>query len=228
MISFIIPTYNESRYIQNTLNKLLEIIELEDEVIVVDGQSEDNTVALIKRFSKVRIIENCKRGRAVQMNRGAEVSNNNYLLFLHADTVLSKLGLKALKNTLKNDNVYWGWFKMRFDSNKYIYRVLEKLAEFRNDLIQEPVGDHGIFVRKTLFQQIGAYPEIQLMEDVELITKLKKLHNGNKINIPIFTSPRRFENSGIIKTTLNMCILRILHFFRIDTSFLSKHYKEYR
>ena len=71
MISFIIPTYNESNYIEHTLTKLIEIIDDQDEVIVVDGNSEDNTVELVKTFTNVKRIENCNKGRAIQMNKGA-------------------------------------------------------------------------------------------------------------------------------------------------------------
>ncbi len=228
MISFIIPTYNESEYIENTLSKLVDIVDNKDEIIVVDGDSEDNTARITKNFSQVILLEKCKRGRAFQMNTGADIANNYYLLFLHADTELSSLGLMKLKETLLSSNVCWGWFKMRFNSPRFIYRVLEKLAEIRNDVSQEPMGDHGIFVRKDLFKQLGGYPEIELMEDVELVKKLKKMFKGKKIDIPITTSVRRFENGGVFRTTLKIIIIRTLYYFNVNPKYVAKYYETSR
>lgn len=228
MISFVIPTYNESGYIENTLSKIITITESCDEIIVVDGSSNDNTVELVKAFPGVKIVEVSDRGRALQMNKGAETAKNEYILFLHADTRLSKEGLIKLKNIISSGNIYWGWFRMRFDSNRVVYQFLERLAELRNDLVREPLGDHGLFVRKDIFNKIGGYPEIDIMEDVELVNKLKKLHKGIKINIPVITSPRRFENNGVFKTVLKICILRTLYYFRANSEFISKYYRDSR
>ena len=227
MLTFITPTYNECTTIEYTLSELLKVINEQDEVIVVDGDSEDGTQQIVNKFKRVKLLQS-QRGRAVQMNMGVRESKNNYIFFLHADTLIDETGLKLLKEEIKDNNVSWGWFKLKFSSSKKIYRILEFLASFRTNLVQEPLGDHGIFVNKQIFEKVGGYPEIPLMEDVELVKKLKKISKGKRINHFVTSSPRRLEKGGILKTVLKMCLIRTLYFFGTSSETLSNHYSTVR
>lgn len=228
MISIVIPTYNESSTIEENLTKLLSIISPDDEVIVVDGRSEDGTADKVKKYNKLKFIQHEERGRAVQMNRGVGETTKDYVLFLHADTTIDEAGLEKLKYEINNNRVAWGWFSIRLNSPKYIYRILETLASCRTILAHDPLGDHGIFVRKELFKTIGGYPEIPIMEDIELVKKLKKISEGKRINHYVLTSVRRFERAGIFRTVLNISMMRIAYYFGKSPDALSRWYLNHR
>lgn len=228
MISFIIPTYNESSTVETTLYNLFKVISNEDEVIVVDGKSEDETVEKVKTIPKVRIIKSLERGRAVQMNLGAKEAKGDYIFFLHADTQIDQEGIKQLKNEITTNKPNWGWFILKLNSPKFIYRIIETLACYRTRIAHEPLGDHGIFVRRKIFEKIGGYPEIPLMEDIELVKRLKKISRGIRINHYVLSSVRRFEKGGIFNTILNICWMRILYYFGIPSKYLIKNYKNIR
>jgi len=228
MFSFIIPTLNESSTIADTLNVLLNVIDRDCEIIVVDGKSEDNTVEIVNSFSNVTLIKNCKRGRAVQMNRGAAEAKNEYLFFLHADTTVDSIGYAKLVNEVSKNNLKWGWFSIKLNSPRFIFRILETLASYRTKIAHEPLGDHGIFVKKELFQKIGGYPEIPIMEDIELVKKLKNISRGKRIDHYVLTSVRRFERGGIFTTVFNISMIRIAYYFGKSPDTLSSWYLNHR
>ena len=228
MFSFVIPTYNESSTIEKTLSSLLPNLNEEDEVIVVDGLSEDDTVQKTRNFPTVRLIESDKRGRATQMNLGAENASKEYVFFLHADTTIDKTGLEKLRHEILNSQIPWGWFTLKLNSPKLIYRILETVACFRTDIAQEPLGDHGIFLKKSLFDEVGGYPEIPIMEDIELVKKIKRKSRGKKIDHFVLSSVRRFEREGILKNCLKISIMRVKYFIGYSPSELSRSYLDYR
>ncbi len=228
MISIVIPTYNESNTIEQNLDNLLRIISPGDEVIIVDGNSEDDTTDKVKKYKELKLIPCGKRGRAVQMNMGAREALNEYILFLHADTTIDSTGIKKLKSGIRNSAHTWGWFSLRLNPPKYIYRVFETLASYRTKVAHEPLGDHGIFVKKELFKKIGGYPEIPIMEDVELVKKLKKITKGTRIGHHVLTSVRRFERGGIFSTALNITMMRVAYYFGKSPEELSSWYLNHR
>ena len=223
MISIVIPTYNESAIIEGTLNSLNESISSEDEVIVVDGMSEDDTREIVGGFPGVILITS-RRGRAVQMNAGAKIAKGEYILFLHADVLINESCISMLKNQTRNNEVKWGWFSIRLDSPRFIFRVLETGANLRNRLTGIPLGDHGIFVKRDVFHGIGGFPEIPIMEDLEFVRKIRIISKGVEVKSPIKTSIRRFENSGIIRTFFKMWILRILYYLGMPPEKLTRYY----
>lgn len=227
MISIVIPTYNESAIIGGTLERLSEIITPQDEIIVVDGFSEDNTGEIVGEFPGVRLIVS-SRGRAAQMNTGAEIAAGVYLLFLHADVQIDENCLSALKCRIAENGVRWGWFTLKLSSPKFIYRVLEMGANLRNRLTGIPLGDHGIFVKKDAFHQAGGFPEIPVMEDLEFVRRMKLIVKGVEIKSPVQISVRRFERTGILKTIFLMWMLRILYYFGASPERLTKYYGNVR
>ena len=228
MISIVIPTFNESSTIGPNLEKMLSVISSGDEIIVVDGLSEDGTAEKVKEYKDVTLIENSIRGRAVQMNRGAREAAGEYILFLHADTTIDQTGYKKLINEITQNSINWGWFSIKLNSPKFIFRILETLASFRTKIAQEPLGDHGIFVKKDLFKKVGGYPEIPIMEDVELVKKLKSVSKGKRINHHVLTSIRRFEQGGILSTVMNISFIRIAYYFGKSPEALSGRYLNHR
>jgi rSAM/selenodomain-associated transferase 2 len=227
MISVVIPTYNESAIIPKTLSNLSEALSSEDEVIVVDGMSEDDTREIVGRFPGVILITS-RRGRAVQMNEGAKIAKGEYILFLHADVFMNRSCISMLKNQTRNNEVKWGWFSIRLDSPRFIFRVLETGANLRNRLTGIPLGDHGIFVKRDLFHDIGGFPEIPIMEDLGFVRRIRIISKGVEIKSPIKTSVRRFEISGIVRTFFRMWILRILYYLGMPPEKLAKYYNDIR
>src|SRR5574341_355462 len=201
MISIVIPTYNESSTIESTLINLFEIISTGDEVIVVDGLSEDETKEIAGKFTQAKLVTS-KRGRALQMNMGAEKAENEII----------------------SNRIGWGWFPIKLNSPKFIFRVLELGANMRTSFTGAPFGDHGIFVKKDLFFEVGGFPEMPIMEEIEFVRKVKKISKGVEILSPVRTSVRRFEKSGVLKTFVTMWILRILYYLGMPPETLKRYY----
>lgn len=227
MISIIIPVYNESAILESTLTKLNSIIASQDEIIVVDGGSEDNTGEIARAFPDVKSISS-SRGRAAQMNAGAKIASGEYLLFLHADVLIDEDCLRRLTDQIAGGGIQWGWFTISLDSPRFIYRLLETGANLRNRITGIPLGDHGIFIKKDVFFNIGGFSEIPIMEDLELVRRMKAVINGTEIKSPVKTSVRRFERSGIIRTLSKMWILRILYHFGVSPERLTRYYGSVR
>lgn len=171
MISIIIPTLNEEKYIEKSINSVREQNE-ECEIIIVDGGSSDKTTEIAKNYGKVLISK--KKGRAFQMNLGASEAKGDILLFLHADTTLPKEAFEEIERILKNRKVAAGSFTLYFDEEKTIAN--RKL--FYSFLYNKPFGalwgDHAIFIRKELFNEIGRFPEIEIMEDYAFSKEARK------------------------------------------------------
>jgi len=227
MISIVIPTYNESATVEATLSALYEFISPKDEVIVVDGLSEDNTGEIVSTFPQTKLITS-RRGRAAQMNLGAEKAINQYILFLHADTLVSAECINNMKNEITLNGAKWGWFSIKLDSPKLVFRIIQIGANLRTKLTGTPLGDHGIFVRKDVFLRVGGFPEIPLMEDLEFVKRVKYISKGVEIRSPVRTSVRRFEKSGILKTFITMWALRVLYYLGTPPEKLARYYAHIR
>jgi len=223
VISVIIPVLNESKTIEHNIMNLLAVKNDDDEIIVVNGLSVDNTQDIVTGYPEVLFINSFINCRAIQMNRGVAEASGDYLLFLHSDTMIDGEAIRKIRIEAGH-NARWGWFDMKMNSGKFIYRIIEKLAGFWTFVVSEPLGDRAIFVRKDVFEETGGYPELYLMEDVEFVKQLRKRGKGKRIKHFVYTSVRRFEKEGVINATLKICILRIMHALRTPDGILAKYY----
>ncbi|QHG18560.1 TIGR04283 family arsenosugar biosynthesis glycosyltransferase [Nostoc sp. ATCC 53789] len=197
-ISIIIPTLNEAGNIKEAIVTTQPNTNIE--VIIVDGGSKDDTIEIAQSLN-VKVISSSP-GRAVQMNAGAVAASGNILLFLHADTRLPTGFDDMIRTALEQPGIVAGAFKLRIDAPLLSLRWVEWGVNVRSHFCQMPYGDQAIFLTKKVFQQIGGFPELPIMEDFELIRCLKPI--GRIVIIPtlVVTSARRWLQKGVFKTTL--------------------------
>lgn len=223
--SIIIPVLNETDNINSLIEHLHDLRAGKNcEIIVVDGDPKGGTINVI-HDKEVRSIVSTL-GRAQQMNAGAAIANGEILIFLHADTQLPVEALQKIGSAMERKEYVGGAFNLGIKSESLIFRIIGYLGSLRSRLTRIPYGDQAIFIRKDYFLRIGGYKEIPLMEDLELMHRIKKL--GGKICIlsdPVNTSPRRWEKEGIIYCTLRYWIILVLYFIGVSPYRLSKFYK---
>lgn len=219
-LSIIIPVYNEAALIQERLKQLKKIIDSTIEIIVVDGVSNDESLPLARAL--VDRVLTAPKGRALQMNAGAKVAQGRYLLFLHIDTQLPESFLKALAAL---DGQEWGFFAVALSGQQFEFRIIECMMNVRSRLTAVATGDQCIFVKKELFEKVGGFKNIPLMEDVDISKRFRKMSKPYYIKQKVITSSRRWEEFGIWKTVFLMWRLRFAFFMGVDpTTFSGKYY----
>ncbi len=194
------------------------------EIIVVDGDPAGSTLQAIRDNGVVRVLSG--PGRARQMNCGASRAQGEVLLFLHSDTLLPLQALTRIGIALADTSIAAGAFDLGFDTKRRIFRITEKYAALRTRLTRVPFGDQAIFVRRAYFERIGGYAEIPLMEDVELMGRIRK--RGDRICIiplKVMTSPRRYEQEGILYCTFRNWALQLCYRAGVSPERLVKWYR---
>ncbi len=224
-ISIIIPVFNETEIINQSLMHLNKIINANIcEVIVVDGNLSGSTVQSIT-LNNIRKISS-PQGRGVQMNAGAEYASGNVLLFLHADTLLPLNAIDHVISVCNNPDIAGGAFDLGIDSSRFLFRITEQYALLRSRMTKIPYGDQAIFLKKEIFNRMGGFKNIPIMEDIDLMRRIK--HCGYKIEFiteQIRTSPRRWENEGILFCTIRNILLSTLFYIGVSPKTLKKWYK---
>jgi len=199
MISIIIPTFNESSCIEKTISKIREYDEnnLVKEIIIADGGSSDNTTTLAAS-NQARVVISNKKGRAAQMNVGASYATGNILYFLHADTIPPKNFTADISNSVKN-GFGAGCFMLSFDYSHWFLKANCWFTRFDVDAIR--FGDQSLFLTRDLFIQTDGFSENHIiMEDQELIKRLKRITRFTIIKKSVLTSARKYLKNGIYKT----------------------------
>jgi rSAM/selenodomain-associated transferase 2 len=222
--SIIIPVYNEARIIENCLASL-QSLRHSAEIIVVDGGSTDHTKLLATPLADKVIDAN--KGRARQMNAGAGSAHGDILLFLHADTLLPATALNDIEQAF-NVCHHWGRFDVSLSGRHPMLKVIGLLMNWRSRITGIATGDQAMFVTASLFNQVGHYPEIALMEDIALSKKLKQHSPPACLHTSVISSGRRWEQFGILKTILLMWSLRLRYFFGASPDHLAAIYNEGR
>lgn len=198
-ISVVIPTLNEEHHLQATIGPLMATPDLE--VIVIDGGSRDETVNIANKAG-AKVLTS-KPGRALQQNLGAESSCGDILLFLHADTRLpTGFGLIIRECLSGPGKPIAGAFSLSIDLPGPGIRLIECMANLRSRLLHLPYGDQALFMKKNTFEQIGGFPEIDIMEDFALAGKLRKAGHIRIVSEKVITAGRRWQKLGVMKTTL--------------------------
>lgn len=222
-ISIIIPTLNEERVLPLTLSHLQNLRRQQVEIIVVDGGSTDNTAVCTEGLVDRLVFS--KAGRAAQLNKGAQVAQGPLLLFLHADTLAPKQLVQLLNQPLiKKRSDVWGRFNVKLDGEHFLFRIIEMMMNGRSCFTGIVTGDHAMFVSRKLFKQVDGYPVIELMEDIAISKKLKRINRPICIKQAVVTSSRRWEQAGIINTIFKMWLFRLAYFFKVPPAILSKKY----
>lgn len=228
-ISVIIPTFNE----EQSLPRTLACLSASDpaEIIIVDGGSTDGTLALAQEFcshtATARVIA-APRGRASQMNAGAKASHGEVLLFLHADTQLPPQTERIVGLALTSPSVVGGRFDVRFESASPWSQVISSFMNRRSRLTRIATGDQALFVRREVFEMLGGFSEIPLMEDIEFSRRLQQAGRIMALRDTVVTSFRRWDTQGPMKTILLMWTLRFLYWAGVDPHQLARVYHAVR
>ena len=205
-ISIIIPTINEANNLPLLLSDLSSI-QKEGEIIIVDCGSEDKTIDIAHIYgSKVFISK--EKNRGLQLQVGAKNSKGEWLIFLHADTRLTHDWFTKIKSVLKGDRNFIYYLKFKINDKKIIYRVLEILVDFRSRFFKQPYGDQGLIIHRSIYNENNGFREIPLMEDVDFFRRLKNKKDLKQLNLPIFTSSRKWEGTNIFVQGLKNWNLR--------------------
>lgn len=219
-ISIIIPTLNEASNLAKTLASTHNAADVE--VILVDGMSTDKTVEVARSWGIEVLLST--PGRARQMNTGAARAMGSILLFLHADTRLPRGFDGYVRGILARSRVVAGAFRLRVDSNLPGLRILERLVDVRSRCLQFPYGDQAIFLRAELFWSMGGFPDMPIMEDFELVRRLRRRGCIVTAPVSVLTSARRWESLGIVRATLINYTIPLAYYLGASPSRLARRY----
>lgn len=225
-LSIIIPTLNESQTIARTLLALQPLRQAGHQVILVDGGSTDETVA--QSTSLVDRVLSTTRGRASQMQFGVLNADGDVFWFLHADTIPGSQAVGQAEQLSAGSENSWGYFQVSFREKSVLLAVISRLMNLRSRLTTIGTGDQGIFVSRELYDAVGGFDDIPLMEDISLCKKLRKISRPRCLSGTLQTSARRWLDNGIIRTVLLMWCLRFAYFVGIKPNTLVRFYTPVR
>jgi rSAM/selenodomain-associated transferase 2 len=223
-ISVIVPAFNEEKSIAATLMELQCL--KPEEIIIVDGGSSDRTREICQRFGVELYLS--RRGRARQMNFGAQRAAGEVLLFLHADTRLPPSAFEDIRAALQDRRVLGGRFDLQLDSPRPLLKLIGFMISLRSRLSKVGTGDQAIFVRREVFAELGGYPDIPLMEDVAFSRALKRRGAVACLHSRVVSSARRWEMDGIWRTVVKMWTLKTLYLLGISPIRLKRYYGDTR
>ena len=226
-ISIILPVLNEAAEMNGLINGLRAQTGADRaEIIVVDGDPKGGTIAVIEGSGVVTAV--APRGRASQMNHGASLATGDIFLFLHADTLLPPNALPQISAHMSTGHCAAGAFDLGIGSPRCIFRITERYVALRSRLTRIPFGDQALFIDRKYFFAIGGYRDLPLMEDVEIMKRIKK--RGDRICIipdKVMTSARRWEKEGIIACTLRNWTLQAAYALGVPPERLAKWYRSH-
>ena len=209
-LSIIVPVLDEEAAVAATLQGLAPLRTRGAEVIVVDGGSRDDTVALARPLCDRLVV--APRGRGAQMNAGAGAARGEVLLFLHADTHPPAEADRLILDGLAASGRAWGRFDVHIAGRHPLLPIIAAMMNLRSRATGIATGDQAMFVARSAFTALGGFPDIALMEDIELSRRLKRLGRPLCLRARVKTSGRRWEKDGVVRTVLTMWRLRLAFF----------------
>ena len=233
-VAVILPVFNEAAMLRARLPELLEQHQF-DEIVVVDGGSTDQSVEVVCKhlppdassaWPVLRLAQS-ERGRARQMNAGAQMAEAEVLLFLHADTTLPPNAAELVRESIRGGYL-WGRFDVRLSGRHVLFRVIERLMNWRSAASGIATGDQAVFVRRDAFRMFGGYAPLPLMEDIDLSRRLKWAGQPARRRETVVASSRRWEERGILRTILLMWTLRFLYWVGVSPARLVRWYAHRR
>ncbi|MEE2689312.1 MAG: TIGR04283 family arsenosugar biosynthesis glycosyltransferase [Pseudomonadota bacterium] len=217
-LSIVIPTYNAARMLGPTLALLAQIesVGLIKEVVVADGGSTDHTVAIAREAGALVVISNLGRGQ--QLKTGASVATGAWLLFLHADTLLEAGWSEVVREFIGHPNTRGmaGYFRFALGDHTPMARRLERTVHWRNRVLALPYGDQGLLLSKSLYEHIGGYRPLQLMEDVDLIRRIGR-RRLRQLGATAITSAERYRKEGYLQRSARNLICLGLYYLGVPT-----------
>ena len=220
-LCIVLPVLDEALTLAERLRALEGLRRRGARVVVVDGGSQDDTLAIARQHADLALL--APRGRASQMNAGAAACPADVLLFLHADTVLPE-NADVLVRRATLGAFAWGRFDVRIASPRRLLGAVGTLMNLRSRWTGIATGDQALFVRHDLFQRVGGFPDLPLMEDIAICRLLKRQGRPACLREKVVTSARRWERHGVWRTIFLMWRLRAAYFFGADPSELAIQY----
>lgn len=221
-LSIVLPVLNEAAQIESRLQALASLRAAGVEIIVADGGSDDETVALAAPHCDIVIL--ALRGRASQMNAGAAKARGDVLLFLHADTRLPDGAMALVLEGLAQSRAAWGRFDVRIEGRSRLLPVVAMLMNLRSRLTGIATGDQAMFVRRQTFEALGGFPDLALMEDIAISRALKAISKPLCLRAKGVTSGRRWDQNGALRTIALMWRLRLDFWLGANPTELARRY----
>lgn len=223
-ISVILPVLNEEHVLGSTLQALVSLMPYE--IIVVDGGSTDATRAVCDQFG-VRVLTS-EPGRARQMNCGARDATGDVLLFLHADTTLPASALNDISAAMRDPDCPAGRFDVEIEGAHWMLKIIAWLINYRSRITKIATGDQALFVRRAVFETMGGFQDIPLMEDIAFCRALKRMGPMGCLRTRAITSGRRWERDGVWRTIIKMWMLKLGYLAGVSPERLKQYYADTR
>lgn len=220
-VSIVVPVLDEACGLVAFLEALQPLRSRGHEIVVADGGSGDGSPGVAEAFADRVVLT--KRGRAVQMNAGAAVAVGDALLFLHADTRLPADADRLMLGAL--GGACWGRFDVRIEGRSRALPVIAAAMNLRSRLTGIATGDQAMFMRREVFERLGGFAPIALMEDIEMSRRLRRVGAPACLNSRVITSGRRWDSHGALRTVLLMWRLRLAFRLGADPDELARLYR---
>jgi rSAM/selenodomain-associated transferase 2 len=229
-VAVVLPIFNEASRLGKCLADLRQSHAV-DEILVVDGDSTDESVEVVCRYMSESVgdttaapcLLQAPRGRARQMHAGALAASSDALLFLHADVSLPAGAVEAIRAAIRRGHL-WGRFDVRLSGRNFLFRMIERLMNWRSAMTGIVTGDQAMFVRGDVYRMLGGFAPMELMEDIEISRRLKWVGRPARLRGPVLVSARRWEQKGVVRTIFLMWTLRLLYWLGVSPRRLARWY----
>lgn len=219
-ISVIIPTLNEAVVLEKSIAEVSR--HSPHEIIIADGGSEDNTLDIAEKFGLPVVA--CPPGRALQMNTGAQSATGDVLFFLHADSRVDETSYQKMVAVMEQENKVGGAFSLAIESEKPALKIISAFATLRSKHLNLVYGDQAIFVRTSVFREIGGFSSLPICEDLDFYRRLMAKGPTVILKEKTFTSARRWITEGIVFTSVRNSVITTLFLLGFPPRILSKWY----